>query len=181
MQIARLLGRLVPAAFRERLAIAGLSGVTALSAGFLYTVEGEVNHAYPDLGGVQTVCMGSTVFNPKQGYYTKEECLDLLVRDTELHMSTVLSVAPPDAPESVVAAMTSVSYNVGQRGFLVSPMRPLLEQGRYREACDAITAPHRTSKGVAMGYRATVNLKPVRGLENRRAKERELCLAGLQE
>lgn len=169
----------IPAAFRDRILVAGLSGATALTAGFLYTVEGEVQQVYPDLGGVQTVCMGSTVFNPKQGWYTKEQCMDLLVRDTNLHLKTVLSVAPPETPDSVLAAMASVSYNVGQRGFLVSPMRPLLEQGRYREACDAIRAPWRTSKGVAKGYRATVNLKPVKGLENRRQKEYELCVAGL--
>lgn len=175
------LAQFIPEAFRQRMLAAGLSGTLALTAGFLYTVEGEVQQAYPDIGGVQTVCMGSTVFNPKQGWYTKEQCMDLLVRDTEKHLSTVLAVAPADAPDSVIAAMASVSYNVGQQGFLVSPMRPLLEQGRYQEACAAITAPWKTSKGVAMGYRATVNLKPVKGLENRRKKEFELCVSGLSE
>lgn len=179
LEIAKGLAQLIPKSFRERLIAGGITGTLALSMGFLYTVEGEVQHVYSDVGGVATVCMGSTIFTDKE-YYTQQECLELFQKDAQKHLSTVLAVAPADAPQSVVAAMTSVSYNVGQRGFLNSPMRPLLEQGRYKEACAAITAPHRTSKGVAKGYRATVNLQPHRGLENRRAKEFELCVSGLQ-
>lgn len=171
--------RLVPESFKARVLAAGLTGALASSMGLLYTLEGEVRQVYADVGGIATVCMGSTIFTEKLNY-TAEECLELFQKDTQKHLSTVLAVAPADAPESVVAAMTSVSYNVGTGGFLRSPMRPLLEQGRYREACAAITAPWRTSKGVAMGYRATVNLEPHRGLENRRKIEEQVCVSGLQ-
>lgn len=180
LEIAKGLARLIPEDFRQRLVTAGITGTLALSMGFLYTVEGEVNRVYSDVGGVATVCMGSTIFTDKE-HYTQQECLELFQEDAQKHLSTVLAVAPQDAPQSVVAAMTSVSYNVGQRGFLNSPMRPLLAEGRYEESCAAITAPHRTSKGVAKGYRATVNLEPHRGLENRRAREYELCVSGLRE
>lgn len=179
LEIAKGLARLIPESFRQRLIAGGITGTLALSMGFLYTVEGEVNHVYSDVGGVATVCMGSTIFTDKE-HYTQQECLELFQKDAQKHLSTVLAVAPADAPQSVVAAMTSVSYNVGQRGFLSSPMRPYLEAGQYQKACEAIVAPHKTSKGVAEGYRATVKLVPHRGLENRRAKEYELCVSGLQ-
>lgn len=179
LDIMKGLASLIPESFRQRLIAGGITGTLALSMGFLYTVEGEVNHVYADVGGVATVCMGSTIFTDKE-HYTKQECLELFQKDTQKHLSTVLAVTPQDAPQSVVAAMTSVSYNVGTGGFLSSPMRPLLAAGSYQAACDAIIAPHKTSKGVAKGYRATVNLVPHRGLENRRAKEHALCVSGLQ-
>ena len=169
---------LIPASFKQRMAAAGITGTLALSMGFLYTVEGEVREVYSDVGGIATVCMGSTVFKSKE-HYTAQECLELFQKDAQQHLSTVLAVAPQDTPDSVLAAMTSVSYHTGKQGFLSSPMRPLLEQGRYQEACSAIVAPWRTSKGVAQGYRATVKLVPHKGLENRRKKEYELCVSGL--
>ena len=165
----------------KRWVAAGATGALLSAMTFLYPVEGEVRHVYNDIGGVATVCVGSTVFVKGKQNFTEKECTELFLADTQKHLDHVLKTAPVDTPESVLAAMTSVSYNVGMRGYTDSPMRPLVQAGAFKQACNAITAPWVTSKGVAKGYRATVNLVPVRGLENRRAKEEQLCLKFLSE
>lgn len=164
---------------KKRLLQFGATGVLAASAAGVYHLEGEVRHPYADAGGVATVCMGSTVFQSKASY-TAEECVELLVRDTKTHLDAVLRVAPKDTPQSVLEAMVSVSYNVGAGGFLRSPMLEPLVNGDWQAACSAIAAPWKTSKGVAMGYRATVQLVPHKGLENRRAKEYAVCVRDLE-
>lgn len=155
---------------------AGASGALLTAMAFLAPIEGEVREVYNDLGGVRTVCMGSTLFTAGRTAFSADECTQMFKQDAQEHLEHVLKTAPEGTPESVLAAMTSVSYNVGKAGYTASPMRKLVQAGAYEDACNAITAPWVTSKGVAKGYRATVNLVPVRGLENRRAKERELCL-----
>lgn len=163
---------------KQRLVAAGVSGLLLLTGASIYQLEGEVRKPYADVGGVGTVCMGSTQFISKVEY-SAEECTELLVRDAKKHLDAVLRVSPVDAPESVVAALASVSYNVGVQGFYTSPMAGYLAAGKYREACNAIIAPHTTSKGTAKGYRATVKLVPHKGLENRRQKEYTECVKDL--
>lgn len=165
----------------KRWVAAGATGALLSAMTFLYPIEGEVRHVYKDIGGVATVCVGSTQFVKGKQSFTEDECTELFRRDAQKHLEHVQSTAPENTPESVLAAMTSVSYNVGMQGYTVSPMRKLVQAGAFKQACDAITAPWVTSKGVAKGYRATVNRVPVRGLENRRAKERQLCLSFLSE
>ena len=159
---------------------AGATGTLLSLMTFMYPLEGEVREVYLDVGGVSTVCVGSTRFVQGQSKFTLEECSGMYAKDAREHLEHVLSTAPEDTPESVLVAMASVSYNVGKSGYTQSPMRPLVQAGAYRDACDAIIAPWVTSKGVAKGYRATVHLKPHRGLENRRQKEYEQCVSGLQ-
>mgnify|MGYP001263497663 FL=1 len=162
---------------KDRLFAAGATGLLAITGAGIYQLEGEVRTPYMDVGGVGTVCMGSTVYENRT--YSAEECIELLIRDTKTHLDAVMRVAPATTPDSVLAAMASVSYNVGVAGFLKSPMVPHLVAEDWEAACNAIVAPWRTSKGVAKGYRATVNLRPHKGLENRRAKEHKQCLSGL--
>lgn len=164
---------------KQRLAAAGISGVLLMAGAGVYELEGEVRKPYQDVGGIGTVCMGSTQYISKP-VYTAEECLALLVRDTKTHLEAVQRVAPEGTPQSVVEAMTSVSYNVGIQGFYKSPMLAPLVIGDWQAACSAIVAPWTTSKGTAFGYRATVNLKPHKGLENRRAKEYAVCVRDLR-
>lgn len=164
---------------KQRLAAAGITGLLAATGAGVYQLEGEVRRPYQDVGGVGTVCMGSTQYISKP-YYTAEECVQLLVRDTKTHLDAVLKVAPKDTPDSVLEAMTSVSYNVGINGFLKSPMVDPLVRKDWQGACNAITAPWTTSKGTAYGYRATVKLKPHKGLENRRQKEYTVCVRDLR-
>lgn len=163
---------------KSRLLTYGVATGLASAAAGIAVLEGYSADVYEDSGGVATVCYGSTQF-PDKLKFTEQECLELLLQDTRRFYNAVQEDAPEDAPASVVAALTSVAYNVGVQGYKVSPMRTALVQGDYIGACTGITAPWRTSKGTAMGYRATVNLVPHKGLENRRQKEYSLCVSFL--
>lgn len=160
---------------------AGAGGALLSLMAFLYPIEGEVRSAYNDIGGVSTICVGATQFVKGAEAFTEQECTELFLRDSKEHLEHVARTAPAGTPASVLVAMASVSYNVGKRGYTVSPMHTLVQQGAFKQACNAITAPWVTSKGVAKGYRATVHLKPSRGLENRRMKEEQMCLKFLSE
>lgn len=160
---------------RQRLIGMGVGGLLLTTASGVAVLEGEVRKPYGDVGGVATVCFGSTQFITKEAY-TAEECASLLLRDVKTHMQPVLRDAPKDAPHSVIAALTSVTYNVGIGGYNRSPMRPLFVQGKYKEACDAIVAVQPSG---AKGYRATVKGKPHKGLENRRKLEYQECVRDL--
>lgn len=152
-------------------------GLTAAAVG-IADLEGYRDTVYLDSGNVPTVCYGSTRY-PNKLSFTEQECIELLARDVKQFYDVVQRDAPQAAPESVLAALTSVAYNVGAAGYKASPMRQHLIAGDYLAACTAITAPWVTSKGTALGYRATVNLVPNRGLENRRQKEYSLCVSYL--
>jgi GH24 family phage-related lysozyme (muramidase) len=81
--------------------------------------------------------------------------------------------------------MLLVTYNTGVRGFLVDAGKPSrfiapLAAGDWEAACRAISEPWKGKHGIALGYKATVKGKPVRGLENRRKHEDTVCRQDLQ-
>lgn len=158
---------------RSRVLAAGVGGALALAAVFIGQHEGEVRKPYLDIGGVPTVCFGSTAFQNR--VYTSSECTELLLRDVRTANAAVRRQVHRDMPASVEAAMTSATYNAGSGAFSKSPMLPHLREGRWEAACAALAAPVQTKYGVAQGWRATVKGRPSRGLGNRRAAEAGLC------
>src|SRR5690625_3146593 len=167
-------------AIKSRLLAVGASTAIAATGAFVGLHEGEVRRVYSDIGGVSTYCFGGTTRIDKQEY-SAEDCAEQLLRDTELAYRHVQREVQREMPWSVHAAMTSATYNAGVGAFSRSPMLPLLREGRWEAACAALVAPYTTSKGVARGWRATVGLRPVRGLENRRAAEYALCVEDLRD
>lgn len=164
---------------KARLIAAGAAGSILLSANFIGQREGEVRTTYLDAGRVETWCFGHTGPNAKSSY-TGEECIDLLLKDTTKFQTGVRKQVGRDMPQSVLAAMTSASYNAGLGAFATSPMLPLLRQGSWKAACEALHAPVKTPYGVALGWRATVAQRPHRGLGNRREAEYQLCVEDLR-
>lgn len=165
---------------KQRLLALGASTALAVAGAFVGLHEGEVRHVYGDVGGVSTYCFGGTKRITKQDY-TERECTEQLMQDVDHAMQGVQSAVQRTMPQSVLVAMTSTAYNAGVHGFQSSPMLPLLREGRWEAACAAIVAPWKTSKGIARGWRATVNLVPHRGLENRRQAEYEVCTQDLRQ
>jgi GH24 family phage-related lysozyme (muramidase) len=106
------------------------------------------------------------------------------------HWVGIEHAVPENVPQSVKAGMLSVAYNVGVSGFLWQldargrrvPSRFIqpLATGDWEAACAAIGAPWRGKHGIALGYKATVKGKPVRGLENRRKAEERMCRQDLR-
>lgn len=140
---------------------------------------------YKDIGGVPTWCYGETLGIPK-ARYTVQECDVELLKSVHRHWRGLSQYVPQEAPQSVKVGMLLVAYNTGVAGWAwegsprrVSRFRVALDRGDWRGACEAITAPWQGTRGVAKGYKATVQGKPVRGLENRRAKEYAVCVQDL--
>lgn len=178
---------------RNRLITLGAVGFLATAGAFLGPAEsgrsGPQLTPYDDIGGVKTWCYGETAGTPK-ARYTLAECDAELIRSMQRHWDGIKHVVPQAAPESVKAGMLSVAYNVGVSGFLWEldaqgrrvPSRFVLplKQGRWEAACAAITASWKGKHGIALGFKATVKGKPIRGLENRRKAEGALCRQDLR-
>lgn len=164
-------------ALRNRLVNLGASGAILLASAFLGPTEELRTVPYTDIGGVPTWCYGQTVGAPK-ARYTVAECDADLLRSVGAYVAGIKPYTA-GAPASVVAAMVSVQYNTQAPGKPHALFLAPLARKDWRAACAAITAPWRGKYGVAKGFKATVQGKPVRGLENRRAKEYTLCVTDL--
>lgn len=161
-----------------------LAGALAATVTLLAGLEGVKLQPYYDVGGVPTVCMGST-HDVEWRPYTAAECNQKALDEIQVYWDGVLAKAPADTPGSVLGAMTSVAYNTGVRGWAVESGRNsrfvvALQNRDWVAACAAITAPWQGKHGVSQGYKATVNGKPHRGLENRRAAEYNHCMQDLR-
>lgn len=142
------------------LAIAGAGLVS-----FVSKEEGTEYKPYEDIVGVLTVCQGHTGPDIIRGKtYTKEECDGLLRKDLTVHGEAVLRCTKVPLNQNQYDAFTSFTYNVGTGAYCSSTLVKLLNQGKYQEACDQLLRWNRAGG------------KEVRGLTNRRIRERELCL-----
>lgn len=165
------------------------TGVVYNAAEFIGPKEALRTVPYKDIGGVTTWCYGQTVGTPK-AQYTAQECAEDLLEAVQVYWDGIRQYVPEEAPESVKAAMVSVAYNVGISGWawefnargqrVPSRFRVALAAGDWEATCYAIQAPWQGRHGVAQGYKATVQGKPVRGLENRRWAEYRLCMRDVQ-
>lgn len=166
---------------KNKLLATGAAGFIALAGSFigpLEVVKGPDLVPYADIGGVPTWCYGETAGTPKPRY-TDAECTVLLRKSVEKHWQGIKAYVPESAPQSVKAAMVSVAYNVGVTGWIHPLFTERLRRHDWQGACQAITAPWKGKHGIAQGFKATVQGKPVRGLENRRKKEYALCVQDL--
>lgn len=177
---------------KARLIGLGAVGALATAGAFLGPAESGRSPQlvpYSDIGGVKTWCYGETAGIPKPRY-TLQECDQLLLESTRKHWEGIKHTVPEKAPESVKAAMISVAYNVGVTGYLYerdaqrrripSRMVQALARHDWEAACASIGASWQGKHGVALGFKATVQGKPVRGLENRRKAEVALCRQDLR-
>lgn len=164
---------------RERLILLGGTGAILSSALLIGPAEGLRQVPYADIGGVKTWCYGQTVGHAK-ARYTVQECDAELLRTVAMYHKGVMLTVPADAPASVQAAFTSLAYNVGLSGWKHPRFTQPLAARDWEAACRAIEAPWQGRYGVAKGYKATVNGRPVKGLENRRAQEAAVCRQDLR-
>ena len=115
-----------------------------------------------------TACYGETE-NVRLGQrFTKQECYELLavkLRRYDAEIGGCIRVVLPDATR---AAMVSFAYNVGSAGACRSAVIRKMNAGDIRGGCEALMQWTRAQGHV------------VAGLVNRRAKERALCLKGLE-
>lgn len=138
--------------------------VLSLAVGSIIGWEGKSNKAYLDLVQVPTICYGTT-YNVKLGdIKTDNECTKLLM-DEVLRIDAIITrTVKVPLKDHERAALISWIYNVGEGSFYGSTLLKKLNRGDVTGACNELP------KWVY------ADGKKLRGLVNRRADERLLCL-----
>lgn len=141
--------------------------VIILAAAIVQPWEGRELKAYQDIVGVWTICDGETRGVQPGDVATPAEC------DQKLYASLAEFKAALDRclvyplPPKTAAALLSWTYNVGAGAACGSTLVRLANTGNLKAACDQLMRWNRAGG------------REVRGLTNRRAAERKLCLEGL--
>lgn len=147
------------------------AAVAVAAASLVGAWEGYYGKTYKDIVGVPTVCYGETdkaaVAEGRKRTFTKAECLKMLSERLPEYDEGFKRCINREIPESVHIAMISVTYNIGIGGVCKSSMVRKINAGDFRGACDALLAWNRAGGRV------------VKGLDNRRRAERQVCLEGL--
>lgn len=139
---------------------------------FIAKEEGMRNWAYLDAVGVPTICIGSTLGVKLGMYKTDAECLALFKIEVSEHRnwlhryftSVTIAVRLPPTRD---AAYTSLAFNVGFAGAGKSTATRRLNAGDIAGGCQALTWFDKAGNRV------------LRGLFERRKREKALCLKGL--
>lgn len=143
----------------------GTATAVAIAVPFIASVEDIRTRAYRDPVGYWTVCYGETKDVTSSTSHTVSECRRMLEERTWEFAAAVDVLVIPPLSDRQLAAFTSFTYNVGVNNFTKSTMLKKLNAGDIRGACNELP------KWVyAKG-------KKLRGLVNRREKERKLCLS----
>ena len=130
--------------------------------------EGERRVGYLDIVKVPTYCFGGTGPEAVVGKrYTGAECRTQLAEDAYAHALPLTRCIYRELPPETFAALISLSFNIGVAGACRSSAVRYANAGDLKRACDAITRYDRAGGRV------------IRGLQNRRAAEKRLCLRGV--
>lgn len=146
--------------------IAGSVALTALATTYIAQFEGRELRAYRDIVGVWTICDGETN-GVKPGYVaTPAQCDEMLARNLRTYEAGLDKCLTYPVPGKVKVAFLSWTYNVGVGAACGSTLVRKANAGDIVGACNELPKWNRAGG------------KIVRGLSNRRAAERELCLEG---
>ena len=156
--------------------LAGVVGAVA-AAGLFTTIpadEGTEYKAYRDIAGIWTICQGDTK-NVRPGMVeTREGCQRRLESQLVAHAVPVMQCTPRLAEpgrDNQRWAAVSLAYNIGAAAYCRSSVDRAFDQGNWSAGCDAMMAWNKA--------RVNGQLRVVRGLTSRRAREREICRRGL--
>lgn len=145
-----------------------LAAVLAIGLPFTEKWEGMRTTPYRDIIGVWTVCIGETKVPMRT--YSAAECREMFGESWLVYYRAVVACAPalPSAPASVQAMATDLAYNNGTSAVCNSKITGgHLKAGRWREFCEVLPT------WVKAGGKVS------KGLQNRRADSRSICLSGL--
>lgn len=158
---------------RKVAAGAALAGACiALACTTVGGFEGKVNATYFDIVGVPTYCYGGTGPQAKPGArFTDAQCTVQLSNDLQTAWRGMQRCAPEvtGLSDQTKVAFVSFAYNVGQSNFCKSSIPAKLKVGNIRAACDTLSLWDKAGG------------KVVRGLQVRRAAERNLCIASISQ
>jgi GH24 family phage-related lysozyme (muramidase) len=149
--------------------IAGSAAAMAVAVSLIGGWEGLKLKAYQDIVGVWTVCYGETRGVRPGDTYTKAECDQMLAEgiiDFEREVNRLITYKG-DIPIETRIAIVSWAYNVGIGAASKSTLMRKLNAGDLEGACNELLKWNKAGGRV------------VKGLQNRRIDERQLCLRGV--
>lgn len=153
--------------------VGGSAAVITLACVFIQPWEGLWTTAKVDTIGTGrpvTWCYGETKGGAKVGdKFTPEQCSEMLKKRLPEYYNAIAKCIHVPISDKTAVAFTSASYNIGTAGFCRSTMVKRLNAGDAKGACDALMQWNKAQGRV------------VKGLTNRRAAERRLCLEGINE
>jgi len=156
----------LPAPVERAAIIAGLMVLTP-------EMEGTVYEAYPDMGGVWTICTGHTKGVRRGDVATPTECAAYLQGDMGGAVDFVMRTVPRATIWQKIALADFV-YNVGASAFIKSTMYRLAIAGQWPAAAEQF---RRWTFVAGLDCRIPANKCP--GIPKRREVQRSLFLVGL--
>lgn len=147
--------------------IAGSAALTMAATGFIAHWEGRELRAYQDIVGVWTICDGETKGVKPGDTATNAQCDTMLAKNLVTYEQGLDRCLTAAVPGEVKVAFLSWTYNVGVGAACGSTLVRKANAGDLRGACQELMRWNRAGG------------REVRGLTNRRAAERDLCLSGL--
>ncbi len=148
-------------------------GVAVLTIGLVMGFEGKRNKAYYDPVGIPTICYGHTATAKIGQTLTNEQCQALLVGDLKPVFKTIHQLVKVPLSEPTEAALGSFVFHIGTTRFKSSTLLKKLNASDYRGAFAEL------SLWVYARDRKTGKWVILKGIVERRAKERAVCEAGL--
>lgn len=140
----------------------------AIATPMIASLEGYQAEPYRDIGGVWTYCFGETENVEFGKVYSEGECMSKLNQRVPDYYHSAKKHMTREVPITMMAAIISFNYNIGEGNFKKSTMLKLINQGKNWEACQELDR----WVYVARMY--------VQGLANRRKIEKRLCVAELR-
>lgn len=126
--------------------------------------------AYQDVIGVWTACDG-IAYVPPGSSYTPAQCDAMLEQQLVVHAQAVMNCTPglrSAGHDHQRIAAVLLAYNIGGPRYCGSTVRARFNAGNYAGACDAFLRWNKAGGRV------------VKGLDNRRRREREICRQDLK-
>ena len=154
----------------KTLAALASAGIGIATVTFVQQEEGLRTKAYADVGGVPTICYGHTRGVEMTDEHTAEECEEMLNNELEQYVRYIDLTAHRKLPDEMRISLASHVYNVGKGSYSNSTLLRYVRAGKLTEACDELP------KWVYAGRKG--HKVKSKGLVERRAAERELCLIG---
>ena len=156
----------LPAPVERAAVMAGLMILTPEMEGTVYT-------AYPDTGGVWTICTGHTGGVKRGDTASPEQCAAYLQDDLGFAVDFVMRTVPK-APFLCKVSLADMVYNAGRAAVAKSTMVRLFQAG------DPVGAAHAFMKWVYVsGQNCMIKANNCYGIVVRRMLQRDLCLEGV--
>lgn len=135
--------------------------------------EGMKFNAYKDVAGIWTICAGHTsAAGPPRVYpgmtANLDQCMDMLKHDVSKFEDAVELAVKRPMTQNQFDALVSLCYNIGPAAFRKSSVLRHFNKGDTLRAADSFRLWNKA--------RVKGKLKVVKGLVNRRERERDLFL-----